>query len=141
MELKPWYFWRKQGSKSFIVDGKAVVIFWDLKAVKFNSETEPISEYYVAVVCNNEVILLLGDLKKDAYRKTRCRPALIDPILVSRKEHIFGKEKFCTRIKFHDKGRLHETDRPWSNIIIIFITTVIILDIDTNVISDRNFCF
>ena len=108
VELKPWYFWRKQGSKSFIVDGKAVVIFWDLKAVKFNGETEPIFEYYVAIVCNDEVVLLLGDLKKDAYRKTGCRPALIDPILVSRKEHIFGKKKFCTRIKFHDKGRLHE---------------------------------
>ncbi|XP_048229283.1 uncharacterized protein LOC8278274 isoform X2 [Ricinus communis] len=108
VELKPWYFWRKQGSKRFIVDGKAVDIFWDLKAAKFNGETEPISEYYVAVVCNEEVVLLLGDLKKDAYRKTGCRPALIDPILVSRKEHIFGKKKFCTRVKFHGKGRLHE---------------------------------
>ncbi|XP_037493212.1 uncharacterized protein LOC105640296 [Jatropha curcas] len=108
VELKPWYFWRKQGSKRFIVDGKAVDIFWDLKAAKFNGETEPNSEYYVAVVCDEEVVLLLGDLKKDAYRKTGSRPALIDPILVSRKEHIFGKKKFSTRIKFHEKGRLHE---------------------------------
>ncbi|KAJ9140252.1 hypothetical protein P3X46_030923 [Hevea brasiliensis] len=108
VELKPWYFWRKQGSKRFIVDGKAMDIFWDLKAAKFKGETEPHSEYYVAVVCNKEVVLLLGDLKKDAYRKTGCRPALIDPILVSRKEHIFGKKKFSTRIKFNEKGRLHE---------------------------------
>ncbi|OMO51979.1 hypothetical protein CCACVL1_29464 [Corchorus capsularis] len=108
VELKPWYFWRKQGSKRFTVDGKAVDIFWDLKAAKFNGETEPASEYYVAVVCDEEVVLLLGDLKKDAYRKTGCRPALIDPILVSRKEHIFGKKKFSTRFKFHEKGRFHE---------------------------------
>ncbi|KAJ6869069.1 hypothetical protein NC651_033978 [Populus alba x Populus x berolinensis] len=108
VELKPWYFWRKQGSKRFVVEGKAVDIFWDLKAAKFNGETEPNSEYYVAVVCDEEVVLLLGDLKKDAYRKTGCRPALIDPILVSRKEHIFGKKKFATRIKFHEKGRFHE---------------------------------
>ncbi|XVF54560.1 hypothetical protein PTKIN_Ptkin05aG0190800 [Pterospermum kingtungense] len=108
VELKPWYFWRKQGSKRFIVDGKAVDIFWDLKAAKFNGETEPGSEYYVAVVCDEEVVLLLGDLKKEAYRKTGCRPALIDPILVSRKEHIFGKKKFSTRVKFHEKGRFHE---------------------------------
>ena len=85
LELKPWYFWRKQGSKSFVVYSKAMVIFWDLKAVKFNGETEPIFEYYVAIVCNDEVVLLLGDLKKDAYRKTGCRPDLIDPILVLRK--------------------------------------------------------
>lgn len=108
VELKPWYFWRKQGSKRFIADGKAIDIFWDLKAAKFNGETEPHSEYYVAVVCDEEVVLLLGDLKKDAYRKTGCRPALIDPILVSRKEHIFGKKKFSTRMKFHERGRFHE---------------------------------
>ncbi|KAK0586961.1 hypothetical protein LWI29_015278 [Acer saccharum] len=109
VELKPCYFWRKQGSKRFLVDGtKAVDVFWDLKSAKFNGETEPNSEFYVAVVCDEEVVLLLGDLKKEAYRKTRCRPALIDPVLVSRKEHIFGKKKFCTRFKFHGKGRFHE---------------------------------
>lgn len=109
VELKPWYFWRKQGSKRFIVHGnKAVDIFWDLKAAKFNGETEPTSEYYVAVVCDQEVVLLIGDLRKEAYRRTGCRPALIDPILVSKKEHIFGKRKFSTRAKFHEKGRSHE---------------------------------
>ncbi|WCJ36149.1 hypothetical protein M5689_017365 [Euphorbia peplus] len=109
VELKPWYFWRKQGSKRFLVDGnKSVDIFWDLKSAKFNGETEPSSEYYVAVVSDEEVVLLLGDLKKDAYRKTGCRPALIDPVLVSRREHIFGKKKFLTRMKFHEKGRVHE---------------------------------
>ncbi|PON72303.1 hypothetical protein PanWU01x14_066940 [Parasponia andersonii] len=108
VELKPWYFWRKNGSKRFIVDNKPVDILWDLKNAKFNGETEPNSEYYVAVVCDQEVVLLLGDLKKDAYKKTGCRPSLIDPILVSRKEHVFGKKKFSTRAKFHEKGRLHE---------------------------------
>ncbi|KAL6952203.1 hypothetical protein U1Q18_012324 [Sarracenia purpurea var. burkii] len=108
VELKPWYFWRKQGSKRFVVDDKPVDIFWDLKAAKFNGETEPSSEYYVAVVCDEEVVLLIGDLKKDAYRKTRCRPALMDPILMSRREHIFGKKKFFTKVKFHEKGRFHE---------------------------------
>nr|XP_017250569.1 PREDICTED: uncharacterized protein LOC108221183 [Daucus carota subsp. sativus] len=84
VELKPWCFWRKQGSKRFLVDGKPVDIFWDLKAAKFNGETEPSTEYYVAVICDEEVVLLLGDLKKDAYRKTGCRPALIDPIYIGR---------------------------------------------------------
>ncbi|KAF8378214.1 hypothetical protein HHK36_029553 [Tetracentron sinense] len=108
VELKPWYFWRKRGSKRFIVDGKAVDIFWDLKAAKFNGETEPQSDYYVAVVCEEKIVLLLGDLKKNAYRKTGSRPALTEPILVSKKEYIFGKKKFSTRVKFHEKGRFHE---------------------------------
>lgn len=61
----------------------------------------------MAVVCDQEVVLLLGDLKKDAYRKTGCRPALLDPVLLSRKEHVFGKKKFSTRLKFHEKGQFH----------------------------------
>lgn len=108
VELKPWYFWRKQGSKQFIVDGKEVDVVWDLKAAKFNGETEPQSDYYVAIVCQEEVVLVVGDLKKDAFRKTGCRPSLIEPILVSRKEHLFGKRKFCTRMKFHKRESLHE---------------------------------
>ncbi|XP_071703946.1 uncharacterized protein [Rutidosis leptorrhynchoides] len=116
VELKPWYFWRKQGSKSFVLDGKAIDVFWDLKSAKFHGETEPISEYYVAVVYDDEVVLLLGDLKKDAYRKTGCRPSLIDPVLISRKEHVFGKKKFLTRVKFHEKGRFHEISIEAKNI-------------------------
>lgn len=115
VELKPWCFWRKQGSKRFDVDGKAVDVFWDLKAARFNGETEPRSEYYVAVVCDEEVILLLGDMKNDAYRRTGCRPALVDPVLVSRKEHVFGKKKFQTRVKLHEKGRQHEISVEWKN--------------------------
>ncbi|KAL6351623.1 hypothetical protein AAG906_040977 [Vitis piasezkii] len=115
VELKPWYFWRKQGSKHFTVDGKTVDVVWDLKAAKFNGETEPRSDYYVAIVCEEEVVLLLGDLKKDAYRKTGCRPALIEPTLVSRKEHLFGKKKFSTKVKFHEKGNFHEISIECNN--------------------------
>ncbi|CAK7332535.1 unnamed protein product [Dovyalis caffra] len=107
VELKPWYFWRKQGSKQFIVDGRAVDVVWDLKAAKFNGETEPQSDYYVAIVCEEEVVLLVGDLKKDAYRKTGCRPTLIEPILVSKTEHVFGKKRFTTRVQFMEKGKFH----------------------------------
>ncbi|GMJ13234.1 hypothetical protein like AT4G12690 [Hibiscus trionum] len=108
IEMKPWYFWRKQGSKHFIVDGCTVDVVWDLKVAKFNGETEPRSDYYVAIVCEDEVVLLLGDQKKDAYRKTGCRPSLIEPMLISRREHIFGKRKFTTRVKFNEKGTFHD---------------------------------
>ncbi|KAE9604312.1 hypothetical protein Lal_00002300 [Lupinus albus] len=108
VELKPWFFWRKHGSKRFIVEGKHVDCFWDLKAAKFNDETEPISEYYVAVVCDQTIVLLLGDLKNEARRRIRCEPALIEPILVAKKEHRLWKRKFSTKARFHEKGRFHE---------------------------------
>lgn len=115
VELKPWYFWRKQGSKQFVVDGKIIGIVWDLKAAKFNGEVEPQSDYYVAIVSEEEVVLVVGDMKKDAFRRTGCRPALIDPVLVSRKEHIFGKKRFSTRVKFHERGKCHEISVECNN--------------------------
>lgn len=109
LELKSWQFWRKQGSKRFLIDDdKPVDVFWDLRAARFNGDAEPNSEYYVAIVCDQEVVLLLGDIRTEAYRKTNCRPALIDPILVCRKEHVFGKNRFSTKGRFHDKGKVHE---------------------------------
>lgn len=107
VELKGWHFWKKQGSKQFEVDGKTVDVVWDMKSAKFKGETEPQSDYYVAVVSEEEVVLLLGNLKKDAYRKTGCPPSLIDPILISRREHVFGKKRFSTRIRFCEKGRFY----------------------------------
>lgn len=115
VELKPWYFWRKQGSKQFVVDGTTVDVVWDLKAAKFNGQTEPRSDYYVAIVSEEEVVLLVGDLKKDAYRRTGCRPALIEPALVSRREHVIGKKKFSTRVKFHEKGSFHDISIEYCN--------------------------
>ncbi|EHA8591970.1 hypothetical protein COCNU_contig69143653G000010 [Cocos nucifera] len=108
LELRPWYFWRKQGWKRFHVEGKPVDVFWDLKSAKFSGEPEPRSNYYVAAVSGDEVILLLGDLNREAYRRTGCRPATIDATLVSRKETVFGKKRFVTRARFSEKGKLHE---------------------------------
>ncbi|XP_008793736.2 uncharacterized protein LOC103709963 [Phoenix dactylifera] len=108
VELRPWYFWRKHGSKRFHVEGKPVDVFWDLKSAKFSGEPEPQSNYYVAVVSDEEVVLLLGDLNTEAYRRTGSRPATIDATLVSRKEHVFGRRRFATRAKFSEKGKLHE---------------------------------
>ncbi|KAL9241126.1 hypothetical protein vseg_015272 [Gypsophila vaccaria] len=108
VELKPWNFWKKQGSKQLVVEGRNIGIVWDLKGAKFHGEVEPQSDYYVALVCDGEVVLVVGDMKKDAFRKTGCRPALLDPVLVSRKEHIFGKKRFSTKVKFHERGKNHE---------------------------------
>ncbi|XP_074317885.1 uncharacterized protein LOC141653918 [Silene latifolia] len=109
--MKPWYFWRKQGSKRFVIDNdsKPVDIFWDLRSAKFtNGETEPSSDYYVAVLFDGEVVLLAGDMRNDAFKKTGCGPGIIEPTLVSKKEHVFGKRRFFTKAKFHDKGTFHD---------------------------------
>lgn len=108
VEMQPWHFWRKYGAKQFQVDGKAIDVVWDLRSARFSDEPEPLSDYYVAVVSDEEVVLLLGNLKKEAFRRTGSRPSLQDAVLVCKKEHVFSKKRFLTKAKFHEKGKLHD---------------------------------
>jgi Plant protein of unknown function (DUF868) len=99
------------------VDEKPVHVHWDLRSAKFSGDPEPRSGYYIAVVSDEakEAVLLLGDLKKEAYKRTASRPASIDATLISRKEHIFGKKRFTLRSKLHERGRHHEIIIQFSN--------------------------
>jgi hypothetical protein len=109
--MKPWNLWRKHGSwkSSDSIDGRRVEVVWDLGSARFVSGPEPERGYYVAVLYNKEVILLLGDMEEEAYRKTKSRPSgCTKAVLVSRKQHILGKECFSTVARFGDGGQSHE---------------------------------
>lgn len=97
IDLKTWQFWGKKGLKTFTVAEKRVDVFWDLRAAKFTTSPEPNSDYYVAMVSKEEIVLLLGDQKNEALRRTKCRPALEDASLVHKKEIVFAKKCFCTK--------------------------------------------
>ncbi|KAL6888850.1 hypothetical protein ACP4OV_009876 [Aristida adscensionis] len=101
VELKPWPFWSKKGVKALDVGGERVDMFWDLRSAKFaaSSSPEPAAGYYVALVSDDEVVLLLGDGKKDAYKRTKARPSLEDAVLVSRRESVFGRRSFAARAR------------------------------------------
>ncbi|KAG1364296.1 hypothetical protein COCNU_11G011230 [Cocos nucifera] len=108
VDLKPWPFWSKKGFKSFEIDGKRVDIYWDLRSAKFSNGPEPSGGYYVALACDEEVVLLLGDCKKEAYKRTKCRPALESAALVSKRENVFGKKCFTTRARFDERKKEHD---------------------------------
>ncbi|GMJ01278.1 hypothetical protein like AT2G04220 [Hibiscus trionum] len=108
IELKPWHFWSRKGYKSFEVEGKPVDVYWDLRSAKFTTGPEPVSDYYVALVSDEEVVLLLGDYRKKAYKRTKSRPALVEPILFYKKENVFAKKSFATRAKFDAKRKEHD---------------------------------
>ncbi|KAI3466389.1 hypothetical protein Pfo_023052 [Paulownia fortunei] len=97
IDLKTWQFWGKKGLKTFRVAEKRVDVFWDLRSAKFTSSPEPNSDYYVAMVSKEEVVLLLGDKKNEALRRTKSRPSLEDASLVHKKEIVFAKKCFCTK--------------------------------------------
>ncbi|KAL7152427.1 hypothetical protein ABFS83_04G096500 [Erythranthe nasuta] len=108
IDLKPWHFWAKKGYKAFEVDGNQMEAYWDLRSAKFSGSPEPVSDFYVVLVSEEEVVLLLGDLKKKAYKRTKARPALVDAMLFYKKENVFGKKSFSTRAKFDRKKKEHD---------------------------------
>ncbi|CAI9773589.1 unnamed protein product [Fraxinus pennsylvanica] len=108
IDFKPWHFWAKKGYKTFEIDGNQLDAYWDLRSAKFSGNPEPCKDFYVAIVSDEEVVLLIGDYKKKAYKRTKSRPALVDAALFSKKEHVFAKKCFSTRAKFDDRQKEHE---------------------------------
>ncbi|KAJ4758217.1 DUF868 family protein (DUF868) [Rhynchospora pubera] len=108
VELKPWPFRGRKGFREEEVDGDHVKIFWDIRSAKFLEGPEPISSYYIAIVSQDEVVLLVGDSHKSAYKKSKSRPSLEDPILLCKRESALSKRNFTTRAWFNSgRGKEH----------------------------------
>ncbi|KAJ7540776.1 hypothetical protein O6H91_10G030200 [Diphasiastrum complanatum] len=106
--MKPWFFWKLQGSKSINVDGQRVDVYWDMASAKYSHGPEPQDSFYVAIVSEGELVLLLGDMAKEAYKRTQTKPVSLDPTLLSRKEHMSGKKYYTTKAQFGEKGKIHD---------------------------------
>lgn len=108
VDVKPWLFTKKKGSKNLEVDSSKIEIYWDLTNAKFGSGPEPLEGFYLAIVFNQEMVLLLGDLKKEAYKKIDTDPVHSNAIFVAKREHIFGKKFYGAKVQFCDKGQMHD---------------------------------
>ncbi|XP_066393605.1 uncharacterized protein [Miscanthus floridulus] len=124
-DVRPWLFSkRSRGSKTLDVasTGAAaaggsvakVDVFWDLSGAMFGGAgPEPLEGFYVAVVCGLEMVLLLGDMRKEAYRRTgaaagRPDPDVDDARLVARREHVVGRNVYSARAQFCHDGPCHD---------------------------------
>lgn len=112
VDVKPSLFSKRKGSKCFQVNSsKKIDIFWDFSFAKFGSGPEPLEGYYLAVVSDGELILLVGDLRKEAFKKTgsSISSSTPPPFFISKTEHIFGKRRiYGTKAQFSDNGRIHD---------------------------------
>lgn len=108
VDVRSSVFSKKKGSKSFEVNSSKLEVFWDLSLAKFGSGLEPTDGYYIAVVCKGEMVLVIGDLKKEAFQKTGANFSLSSAIFISKREHIYGKKVFGTKAQFCDNGQIHD---------------------------------
>ncbi|KAE9615993.1 hypothetical protein Lal_00017169 [Lupinus albus] len=107
VDIKPWVFSKRKGCKSLEACSCKIDIHWDLSSAKFGSGPEPSEGFYVGVVVDQQMILLLGNLRKEALKKTNAVPSPSNAVLVAKKEHVFGK-LFCTKAVFYDNGPIHD---------------------------------
>lgn len=108
IDLESGQSWGKKGLKSFDIEGARVDIFWDFRRAIFSTGPQPCSCYYVALIYKKEVLLLLGDLANDAYKRTKSKPSSEEATLLCKKENMCGKKVFCTRAMLEEGKREHD---------------------------------
>ncbi|KAA8543248.1 hypothetical protein F0562_021257 [Nyssa sinensis] len=107
-DIKPWVFSKRRGCKNLEVDASIIDIHWDLSSAKFGSGPEPLEGFYLAVVFNQEMVLLLGDLRKEAYRKINAAPVASKASFIAKREHIFGKKFYGVKAQLCNRGQMHD---------------------------------
>ncbi|CAA2987100.1 uncharacterized protein LOC111402020 [Olea europaea var. sylvestris] len=107
VDIKPWLFSKRKGFKNLEVGSNLIDIYWDLSSAKFGYGPEPLEGFYLAVVFNQELILHLGDLQKQLYKKINVSPLSSNAVFVAKREHIYGKRLYNSKGQFCDKGKVH----------------------------------
>ncbi|KAK1429672.1 hypothetical protein QVD17_11886 [Tagetes erecta] len=110
LQLKPLMFWNRHGSKKLQISTNKtdfIQIHYDLSRAKFGSGPEPVSGYYIAATVSGQMTLLIGDLPKQAYSKTKSTQSNKSQITILRREHISGitNKKYTTKATFRGKTR------------------------------------
>jgi hypothetical protein len=112
VELRPWQFWRRAGSRRVDLAGESVRVLWDLRRARFGgagTTPEPRAGYFVAVEAAGEVVLVQGDTRReDVLRRANCAAAEADAVAVARREHVFGRRRFAAKARLHEQGGLHD---------------------------------
>jgi hypothetical protein len=108
-EIKPWLSAKRKGSKAVEVYGGALDIIWDLSSAKFASGPEPLEGFYVALVFDLEAVLVLGDMRELGLgdHKVSLDALPYSPVMLARKEHVYGKKVYSAKARFLDDGQLH----------------------------------
>ncbi|GAB4833471.1 hypothetical protein Ancab_031714 [Ancistrocladus abbreviatus] len=99
-----------KGAKNFESCNSKIEVHWDLTNAKFDAGPEPINTFYVVVLIDSNISLLLGDMEDEpAVKKVTVGLPIAKFSLVSQCEHFLGNNRqFSTKAKFCDSGLAHD---------------------------------
>ncbi|OMO90201.1 hypothetical protein COLO4_19305 [Corchorus olitorius] len=104
------FFRKKKGNKMIESDNSKIEVFWDLSTAKYDAGPEPVDGFYVLVMVDSEIGLILGDMAEETVTKkfkiTKTPVAKVS--LISRQEHCSGNTLYSTKAQFCDTGIVHD---------------------------------
>ncbi|KAA0064600.1 DUF868 domain-containing protein [Cucumis melo var. makuwa] len=112
--IRPLIPWKKHGSEKL---SDSIHVFWDLRRARFSSSSpEPCSGFFIAVVVDGEMTLLVGDMIKEASKKIRAaKPPQVLQTLILKREHVTAHKIYTTKAKFAGQIREIQIDCGFSN--------------------------
>ncbi|XP_021278752.1 uncharacterized protein LOC110412529 [Herrania umbratica] len=103
------FFRKKKGSKMIESGHLKIEVFWDLSTAKYDAGPEPVDGFYVLVMVDSEIGLILGDMAEEAVtRKFKTTTPVAKVSLISRQEHCSGNTLYSTKAQFCDTGIVHD---------------------------------
>ncbi|XVF69105.1 hypothetical protein PTKIN_Ptkin11bG0053900 [Pterospermum kingtungense] len=106
------FFRKKKGSKVIESDHHSKIeVFWDLSTAKYDSGPEPVAGFYVLLMVDSEIGLMLGDMTEEAVTKKHFKTStttVAKVSLISRREHCSGNTLYSTKAQFCDTGIVHD---------------------------------
>ncbi|XP_054813199.1 uncharacterized protein LOC129313816 [Prosopis cineraria] len=103
------FFRKKKGSKFLESGDSKIELFWDLSNAKYDSAPEPLDGYYLLILVDSEIALILGDTAEEIVtKKFIASTPMAKSSLISRREHCSGNTLYTTRTHFCETGGSHE---------------------------------
>lgn len=104
LHLNAFAFWKKSGSKH-LPGSPSLRLFWDFSRARFGSGPEPRSGFYLAVLVDDQMTLLVGDLMKEAYTRTKALKPQNPQSLVLKREQVVAHKIYSTKAKIGGRIR------------------------------------
>ncbi|XP_062117523.1 uncharacterized protein LOC133831291 [Humulus lupulus] len=102
---------KNKGSETFRSSGFKIEVFWDISEAKYGVGPEPIHGFYVVVLVESELVLILGDKQDNIDEMVMVKAGVTrgKSSLVSRSERFSGHYcVYSTKAQFSDNGMTHE---------------------------------
>ncbi|KAJ6897062.1 hypothetical protein NC651_023063 [Populus alba x Populus x berolinensis] len=104
------FFRKLKGNKLIESDTSKIEVFWDLSSAKYELGPEPVEWFYVLVMVDSEIGLVLGDIGEETLiKKFKTSSTSVAKVsLISRQEHCSGNTIYATKAQFCETGIQHD---------------------------------